>query len=93
MHNTRALTQKLRLQERATNKTMMLSRARPLALRTLRQQRALSAAPQPVYEPHVVLHQRPDQTPTADAEKNKSGTASAAGYFKTTRHDAAATPE
>ena len=41
---------------------MMLSRARPLALRTLtRQQRALSAAPQPVYEPHVVLHQRPDQ--------------------------------
>ena len=33
---------------------MMLSRARPLALRTLsRQQRALSAAPQPVYEPHV----------------------------------------
>ena len=93
MHNTRALTQKLRLQERATNKTMMLSRARPLALRTLRQQRALSAAPQPVYEPHVVLHQRPDQTPTADAEKNKSGTASAAGYFKTPRHAAAATPE
>ena len=93
MHNTRALTQKLRLQERATNKTMMLSRARPLALRTLRQQRALSAAPQPVYEPHVVLHQRPDQTPTADAEKNKSGTASAAGYFKTTRHAVDATPE
>ena len=79
--------------ERAISSTMMLSRARPLALRTLRQQRALSAAPQPVYEPHVVLHQRPDQTPTADAEKNKSGKASAAGYFKTTRHAIDATPE
>ena len=72
---------------------MMLSRARPLALRTLRQQRALSAAPQPVYESHVVLHQRPDQMPTADTEKNKSGTPSAAGYFKTTRHAVDATPE
>ena len=36
--------------KRAEKRTMMLSRARPLALRTLtRQQRALSAAPQPVY--------------------------------------------
>ena len=53
---------------------MMLSRARPLALRTLtRQQRALSAAPQPVYEPHVVLHQRRDQTPTADAGRRTTG--------------------
>ena len=72
---------------------MLLSKAiRPLG-RLSRQHRAFSAAPQPVYEPHVVLHQRPDQTPTADAEKNKSGTASAAGYFKTPRHAAVATPE
>ena len=53
---------------------MMLSRARPLALRTLtRQQRALSAAPQPVYEPHVVLHQRPDRKPAADAGRRTIG--------------------
>ena len=63
---------------------MMLSRARPLALRTLsRQQRALSAAPQPVYEPHVArtsvqIESRP---PTLGEEQ--SDTASGAGYFKT----------
>ena len=71
--------------KRAEKRTMMLSRARPLALRTLtRQQRALSAAPQPVYEPHVVLHQCRIRV-RAETEP--------AGYFKTTRHAAAATPE
>ena len=72
---------------------MLLSRARPLALRTLRQQRALSAAPQPKYEEQVArtsvqIKRRP---PTPREEQ--SDTVSAAGYFKTTRHAAAATPE
>ena len=35
------------------NKTMLLSRARPALRNVARQQRMLSAAPQPVYEPHV----------------------------------------
>ena len=53
---------------------MMLSRARPLALRTLtRQQRALSAAPQPVYEPHVVRTSVQIKTPTADAARRTIG--------------------
>ena len=53
---------------------MQLSRA-VRSLRTLtRPQRAFSAAPQPVYEPHVVLHQRPDQDPAADgATRSKAG--------------------
>ena len=73
---------------------MMLSRARPLALRTLsRQQRALSAAPQPVYEPHVARTsvQVDSRPPTLGEEQ--PDTASGAGYFKTTRRAAAATPE
>ena len=94
VHNIFALTQKLQLQETSQQATMMLSRARPLALRTLtRQQRALSAAPQPVYEPHVVLHQRPDQRRPPTPREEQSDTASAAGYFKTSRHAAAATLE
>ena len=73
---------------------MMLSRARPLALRTLsRQQRALSAAPQPVYEPHVARTSVQIESRPPTPEKKKSGTASAAGYFKTTRHAVDATPE
>ena len=63
---------------------MMLSRARPALRNVARQQRMLSAAPQPVYEPHVVLHQCRSRV-RAETEP--------AGYFKTPRHAAAATPE
>ena len=53
---------------------MLLSKAiRPLG-RLSRQHRAFSAAPQPVYEPHVVLHQRPGRNPAADgATRSKAG--------------------
>ena len=53
---------------------MLLSKAiRPLG-RLSRQHRAFSAAPQPVYEPHVVLHQRPGRNPAADgATRLKAG--------------------
>ena len=53
---------------------MLLSKAiRPLG-RLSRQHRAFSAAPQPVYEPHVVLHQRPGRKPAADgATRSKAG--------------------
>ncbi len=79
---------------------MLLSKAiRPLG-RLSRQHRAFSAAPQPVYEPHVVLHQRPGRNPAADgATRSKAGLRrceKTAGYFKIiqpTRHAAAATPE
>ena len=71
---------------------MMLSRARPLALRTLsRQQRALSAAPQPVYEPHVARTSVQFEIRPPTLGEEQSDAASAAGYFKTTRHAAAAT--
>ena len=53
---------------------MLLSKAiRPLG-RLSRQHRAFSAAPQPVYEPHVVLHQRPGRNSAADgATTSKAG--------------------
>ena len=73
---------------------MMLSRARPLALRTLtRQQRALSAAPQPVYEPHVARTSVQFEIRPPTLGEEQPDTVSGAGYFKTTRHAAAATPE
>ena len=40
---------------------MLLSRARPALRNVARQQRMLSAAPQPVYEPHVVPQQKIDE--------------------------------
>ena len=97
VHNTRALAQK-----RICNlQTMQLSRA-VRSLRTLtRPQRAFSAAPQPVYEPHVVLHQRPDQDPAADgATRSKAGLRRCEKngrifqkISKPPRHAAAATPD
>ena len=55
--------------------TMLLSRARPLALRTLRQQRALSAAPQPKYEEHVARTsvQIKSRPPTPREEQIRDG--------------------
>ena len=83
MHNTRALTQNCVCKKRAKKRIMMLSRARPLALRTLsRQQRALSAAPQPVYEPHVARTSVQFEIRPPTLGEEQPDTASAAGYFK-----------
>ena len=62
---------------------MLLSRARPALRNVARQQRMLSAAPQPVYEPHVAC---------TSVESARAPETELAGYFKTPRHAAAATP-
>ena len=64
--------------------TMLLSRARPALRNVARQQRMLSAAPQPVYEPHVAC----TSVESACALRRHWPDIS-----KTPRHAAAATPE
>jgi len=83
---------------------MLLSRARPALRNVARQQRMLSAAPQPVYEPHVACtsvefacaprRNRPDiSKPPATPSTRCQHSRDAAATTPEQRDAAAATPE
>ena len=83
---------------------MLLSRARPALRNVARQQRMLSAAPQPVYEPHVACtsvesacaprRNRPDiSKPLATPSTRRQHSRHAAAATPEQQLDAAATPD